>query len=89
MADLSEIEQVDSRLGSHVDKLVYKDSDFLRQYDAYSFCSTAQVQNGNINQLQGSKVVGQNSLVPVQIHEMQEPLIQRVVFAQTSTADGL
>lgn len=70
LGDMSEISQTDAQIQRHVDRLDYEDDGFLLNYDAYSFCSTAQVQNSNINQIQGSKVVGQNSLQPVQLHEM-------------------
>ena len=65
MENLSEIERVDARVEARVDKLVLDDQGFLRAYEDFSFCSTAQVQNGNVNQMQGTKVVSQNGVLPV------------------------
>ena len=87
---MSEIQEVDTRVQKCVDELQHEqDAGFLGTYEDFSFCSTAQVQNGNVNQMQGAKVVTQNGIAPVQSHEMQEPLIAKVMHAQTSTGDGI
>ena len=87
--NLSEIQSVDARVMQNVDRLVYEDFGFLKTYDDFSFCSTAQVQTGNITQAQSQKVVTQNGIAPVQPHEMQEPMIAKIVQTQTATAEGL
>ena len=43
MESMSEIQEVDSRVKSCVDELVYEDGGFLGTYEDFSFCSTAQV----------------------------------------------
>ena len=65
MESMSEIQEIDVRLQSCVDELNYEDVGFLGTYEDFSFCSTAQVQNGNVNQMQGGKVVTQNGIAPV------------------------
>lgn len=41
MENLSEIQEVDTRIQRNVDRLVLEDSGFLRAYEDFSFCSTA------------------------------------------------
>ena len=90
LENLSDIQETEDRLRRNVDELNYEDCGFLRSYSDFSFCTTAQVQNGNVNQMQATKVICQNGgVTPVSSHEMHEPIISKVLAAQTSTAEGL
>ena len=51
MQSMSEISELDTRVQNCVDELTYEDSGFLSTYEDFSFCSTAQVQNGNVSQM--------------------------------------
>lgn len=86
---MSELDEVDSKIARNVDELVYEDTGFLKAYEDYSFSSAALVSNGNAATLQGAtKVVSSSGLTPVQAHEMQEPMITKVIQAQTATGEG-
>ena len=41
MEDLSGMQEVESRIENRVDRLIEEDNGFLKQYEAFSFCSTA------------------------------------------------
>ena len=51
MECMSEIQEVDARVQNCVDEVDFNHEDrgFLGTYEDFSFCSTAQVQNGNVN----------------------------------------
>ena len=51
LENLSDIQETEDRLRRNVDELSYEDCGFLRSYSDFSFCTTAQVQNGNVNQM--------------------------------------
>lgn len=51
MENLSEIQMVEARIENKVDQLIYEDNGFLKPYEDFSFCSTAQVSSGNITQM--------------------------------------
>ena len=89
MEDMSDIQEIQGKIYRNIDELTYDDIGFLGTYEDFSFCSTAQVQNANVSQLQGTRIVSQTGMNNVQNHEMQEPLISKVISAQTSTGEGL